>query len=299
MRKLTHRETEETIMRMRSAGGILFGVAAITVFAARAGMAGPCADAARLEFKGCKADCTEERQVAKDACLNRDHDCVEACRAGREDCREATGFDEAIDACNATRDSDVQNCKDTYPPHTVSRDNCIDDAQVKAFQCRDQAREDFRVALRACRKGFRACASACGPADVPVDASQCKRDAKNAYVQCRAECVEDRQVAIDACHNKDHDCVEDCREDREVCRAPIITQRDATITQCNADRDAAIDPPPPQCPTDPGPARDDCVDQAQVIAFECRDQAREDARPGLHQCRVDFRDCVQVCPAPS
>jgi hypothetical protein len=286
---------------------MMFGIMGITILTASVGIAGECTTAARLEFKGCKADCREELQVSKDACLNRDHDCVEACRAGREDCRAATGFDDEIDACNATRDSEIQTCKNLYPKsndntdpsNKGNRDTCIDNAQVKAFQCRDQVREDNRLALRACRKGFQACARACGPPSTPVDAKQCKMDAKAAYNQCRASCVEDRQVAVDACHNKDHDCVENCRSDRQDCRAPVVAQRDSTIDQCNADRDAAINPPPPQCPTDPGPARDQCVDQVQVIAFECRDQAREDARPGLHQCRDDFKGCVTACPAPS
>lgn len=286
-------------MRIRSAVGMMFGIVGVTFLTASVGIAGECTTAARLENKVCKADCREDLQVSKDACLNRDHDCVEACRAGREDCREATGFDDEIDACNNTRDSEVQTCKNLYPPHTPDRDTCIDNAQVKAFQCRDQVREDNRLALRACRKGFRACSRACGPPPTPVDARQCKRDAKATYKQCRADCLEDRQVAVDACHNKDHDCVEDCRDDRQTCRAPVIAQRDSTIDQCNADRDAAIQPPPPQCPPVGDPNRDSCVDQVQVIAFECRDQAREDARPGLHQCRLDFRGCVTACPAPS
>jgi hypothetical protein len=287
---------------------MLFGVAAFTFLAVSVSVAGECINAARLEYRSCKKDCREDYQIAKDACFNRDHACVESCREERAECRDATGFDADIDACNAKLDNDVNGpngCKATYPPQSVSRDKCIDDAQVAAFQCRDQAREEHRPALRECRRAFRACARACGPAEIPVDARQCKLDAKTAFKACNAQCLEDRQLATDACRNKDHDCVEGCRTTREGCRAPILAQLQTDIDKCRADKRAAIDPPPPQCPPEGDPGRDSCVDDAQVIAFECRDQAREDARtgakvpPGLNQCRANFRTCATGCPPPS
>jgi hypothetical protein len=44
--------------------------------------------------------------------------------------------------------------------------------------------------------------------------------------------------------------------------------------------------------------RDQCIDNAQVDAFRCRDQANEDARPGLQACKQQFQACVQICPPP-
>jgi hypothetical protein len=43
---------------------------------------------------------------------------------------------------------------------------------------------------------------------------------------------------------------------------------------------------------------DQCIDQAQVVAFSCRDQCREDVRPALAECRNTFRSCITLCPTP-
>jgi hypothetical protein len=43
---------------------------------------------------------------------------------------------------------------------------------------------------------------------------------------------------------------------------------------------------------------DQCIDKAQVVAFSCRDQCREDARPAFVDCRNSFRSCITACPAP-
>jgi hypothetical protein len=256
--------------------------------------AGPCMDAAISEYLDCQAGCQEDFQVAKDSCLNRDHLCVEACRADREDCRTASGIDADLAVCADGLTAAVANCRAIFPPGD-SRDSCIDDAQVAAFQCRDQAREDNADELDACRATFRTCAGKCGPSVVPVDRGQCRRDAKRNFRECRATCREDFQVAKDACRNRDHACVEQCRDARAACSAPVLAQLESDIAACNATRDAAI----AQCHVihpDPGTALDGCIDQAQVVAFECRDQAREDSKPGLEPCRAGFAACVGVCP---
>ncbi len=68
-----------------------------------------------------------------------------------------------IAACNATRETAIQNCRDLYPNDPVALDQCIDNAQVEAFQCRDTAREARRPDIENCRALFRACAQACPP----------------------------------------------------------------------------------------------------------------------------------------
>ncbi len=171
---------------------------AVLLSAPLAEAANPCIKDAKREYKDCKAGCKEDFQAAKDACLNRDHACVELCRAERSDCREATGFDAAIDACNDQLDIERQACKDAHAAGTPERDLCIDQVQVIAFQCRDAARETAKPLLRECRRTFRACARACPPANPPTpssDVHQCKIDAAAAYLACGAECREDFQVA--------------------------------------------------------------------------------------------------------
>ena len=276
----------------------------------------------------CKAGSKEDYQSAKDACLNRDHICVEACRADRYDCRQATGFDDAIDACNATLAGAKATCRQNNAAGSPGRDMCIDQAQLVAFQCRDSAREAAKPALKDCRKQFKICATGCppAPAGAPADPAQCKLDAKTTYKDAQAACREDFQVQKDVCHNRDHTCVEQCRADRETCRAPVQTQLDSDIAACNAKKcvaganagascTAASECPASICQkpavtncdalygpngSNPDPDNlDTCIDNAQAAAFECRDQANEDAHPGFENCRQTFQTCAQGCPPAS
>ena len=157
----------------------------------RAGDTGQCIKGASGDYKDCKAGCKDDFQTAKDACINRDHDCVDACREVRADCRDATGFDDAIKACNATRDQAIQNCKQAYPNDPASRDTCIDDAQVNGFVCRLGVRKSTKSALNACRKGFKSCVVAC-PAGVGTgeDPKLCRHDATTEYKGCLGDCRE-------------------------------------------------------------------------------------------------------------
>ena len=67
----------------------VLAVAALAVMTATPANAGPrpCLREAKRDAKDCAATCKEDFQTAKDACLNRDHDCVEVCRANRAQCR--------------------------------------------------------------------------------------------------------------------------------------------------------------------------------------------------------------------
>ena len=279
----------------------ILAVAALTVMvvpAANAGGGRACVREAKRDAKDCNATCKEDFQTAKDACLNRDHDCVEVCRAQRSECRLATGFDAAIDACNDLLEQNRQQC-----PTGDGRDACIDQAQVAAFQCRDAAREPATPLLQQCRKDFRSCAQACpAPAagSPPVDPKQCITDAKAALQTCGADCREGFQVAKDDCHNRDHVCVDTCRAARHTCRQPVNDDLNAALAQCAADRQSGVDGckadhpvPPPENAT----AQDLCIDGVQVDAFICRDDAHEAVRPRYVACQDQFRSCVDTnCP---
>src|SRR5262249_51507115 len=253
--------------------------------------------AASSNYKECKGDCKEDFQIAKDACINKNHDCVEACREQRSECIDATGFADLIKACNATLETAIAGCKAQYPPDSVSRDICIDDAQVAAFVCRVGVRKSTKDALNDCRKGnpdlgiqgFRPCVQDCEPGAGPVDdPKQCRADAAQAYVACGKGCLEDFQFAKDTCRNKDHDCVETCREERGTCEQPIRDALDQAVAQCQTDKKAAV----LLC----APDDTQCIMDALVVAFRCRDQARENAKHGLTTCRQGFKDCATACP---
>src|SRR5262245_37124593 len=214
---------------------------------AGAGEVGQCIKAATVDYKECKAGCKEDYQSAKDACINKDHTCVEACREKRLECRDP--FDSAIRACNDQQQSEITNCRSLYGAGTPERDTCIDNAQLAGFQCRDQAREDFKALLTACRKGsaelgiegFRPCVNDCPDGAGPVeDPKQCKLDASVAYKACGAACREDFQIAKDACRNRDHACVEGCRVVRQTCKDPIQATLDAAIAQCQLTKQGAV-----------------------------------------------------------
>jgi hypothetical protein len=278
-----------------------FGLgAAILVAALPARAANPCIGDAKQQFTEQKAQCKEDYQAAKDACLNRDHACMEGCRAGREECVLASGLDESLTACrDALRDAKA-TCRATHVEGTPELDQCIDQAQVTGFLCRRAARTAAKPALKACRVGFRACAQACPPPVDPaevVDKVQCKLDAKGVYLACKAAAREAFQAQKDLCLNRDHACVEVCRADRDTCREPVENQLDADIAACNATRDAGVGNCVLLYPE--GPDRDACITAAQVDAFQCRDAARETAKPGFQRCRDAFQTCALACPPAS
>ena len=129
-----------------------------------------CRDDAREERKLCKMECVETYQVAKDECRNVDHGCAEACRASRRVCLDLPleGLAECKDACQATKTAVIAGCRETYDSETQSTalDECIDDAQVASFVCRDECREAIdRDEVRTCRKAFRACIRTCPKED--------------------------------------------------------------------------------------------------------------------------------------
>src|SRR5262245_54392272 len=59
----------------------LIGIAIGLIGATTARAGNPCIGDAKATFTDCKADCKEAYQAAKDACRNKDHVCMEGCRA--------------------------------------------------------------------------------------------------------------------------------------------------------------------------------------------------------------------------
>jgi len=285
----------KAVLSIRSLASMAALAAVLGVPAARAGDS--CLDEAKQGYKECKDGCTEDFHAAKDACLDRDHVCVEACRADRDDCRAATGVDAAIASCNDTLTAAKQRCRNAHPAGSPELDQCIDQAQLVAFQCRLDAIAQAKPALSECRKGFKLCALACGP-NVPPNpdgVKQCKLAAVTTRIDCKGSCRENAEVATDACVNRDHACVEQCRADRDGCARPVLDQLARDIAACNASRDSDIQ----NCQDlygDGTPERARCIENAQAAAFECRDQARENAWAGLNHCRWNFRTCAQSCP---
>ena len=273
-----------TIRRYGMALGLAVGLALLAGGNARAG--DPCIGDAQEQFTEGKAQCKEAFQVAKDGCWNREHDCVEACRAGRDVCRTLTGIDAALDVCRDTLRDAKAACRLAHPSDPIGLDLCIDGVQVDAFLCRKAAQLAAKLPLALCRATFRACARACPSTGEVIDKAQCLVDAKDGYVGCKHDAREQFQVQKDACLHRDHACVEDCRTQRDTCRQPIEDNLDTAIGACNTVRDDAV----AACNGDAT-----CITAAQVAGFTCRDAARELARPGFVDCRTAFQTCAEAC----
>ena len=123
-----------------------------------------CVHEANQTKKACVATCQDNFQVDKDMCHNVDHDCADACRAGRAVCVGPIhdALSSCLDGCQSTLDAAKADCRANNPQGSPERDACIDAAQVIAFQCRDQCREDVNhAALKQCQKIFHACIVTC------------------------------------------------------------------------------------------------------------------------------------------
>lgn len=122
--------------------------------------------------------------------------------------------------------------------------------------------------------------------------TRCMQDAKEARVECKTSCDDDFVIARDLCRNIDPVCAAGCRMERDACRGAVFGALDRCVdgcrTQLNVDRAA--------CPKR-GRDRDRCLDRAQVRAFVCRDDCREElqVRAGLNDCRDAFRGCMAGC----
>jgi hypothetical protein len=126
---------------------------------------------------------------------------------------------------------------------------------------------------------------------------KCVQDAKDERNLCITKCQEEFRVDKDACRNVDHDCADACRAGFETCVEPFLTILADDKAACQTTLDTAK----VTCRNLYGagtPERDTCIDQAQLVAFACRDLARENVASGLRACRDAFRTCIKACPAP-
>jgi hypothetical protein len=122
----------------------------------------------------------------------------------------------------------------------------------------------------------------------------CLSEAKGALKECIAGCKEDFQTEKDSCRNIDHVCAEGCREAYDTCIEEPLTDLANCKVPCNTTLATAV----VNCRSMYGRGthdRDTCIDQAQVLAFTCKDACREVANPLLKTCRDAFKACIIGC----
>lgn len=143
--------------------------------------------------------------------------------------------------------------------------------------CFQNARGDFQSCMSQCRSDFVAARLTC----------------RNVQPACGQACLAGRQQCLDAAQNiletgqlPDGSTLANCTGGTAQCKAAFATARQACGAPCK--------------PTDA--ACTGCVDNAQIVAFECRDVCRESWRTNptvaamLQSCQTSFRACIKQCP---
>jgi hypothetical protein len=152
--------------------GILAGFVVSTGGIAAAQDTLACIEQAVDAKRACKAECKDDFQTAVFNCKNVNPECGKACLAGRARCLRpyVQVLEDCVDGCKATLQADKDKCATDCGGDQTCLGTCIDDAQVKAFICRDNCREQWRAdediqnGIKNCRAAFRACVRACPPA---------------------------------------------------------------------------------------------------------------------------------------
>jgi len=254
----------------------------------------PCVEAARQAYRECRRDAAGTLVTSRVLCRQRDLTCVQACLEGQASCMQATGFGAALQTCLSDGVAAAQKCLTRFTRQPKKRKQCVDQAQLQTFQCRNQARRSRRQELARCAVTYRRCAQPCGPEEPPAGSRLCLAQALQANEQAVATCNQVANADTSACLAKDAACVQTCRDARTACITPLQNAIDAAIESCEATRRAAV----ATCEdaTPPGPQRDACIQSADSAAFVCRDGVRESQAPGLAQCTTTYIGCVRSCP---
>lgn len=183
--------------RLAVASLALAAVAAVLISGRFAAADSTCIQNAKSNYMDCKAQCKDDFQSAKLTCRNIPPACGLPCLAGRQACFDnvETILDTGLlpsgsvlcsttdaggqtftgtDGCKTVLDEAKAACGAPCPTPTPSTSGgetacqqCVDQAQVANFECRDACRDAFRsnttvVSMKqSCRDGFKACIQAC------------------------------------------------------------------------------------------------------------------------------------------
>jgi hypothetical protein len=254
-----------------------------------------CLEAARGDYVTCRQDAGATFALAKQLCRDRDPACVQACAERQQDCNTATGSGAALEACLAQQQAALASCVDRFAAGTKKRDQCLENARIDGFQCRNRARTGTAPELRHCRAEFDACADGCGPGEPPRGARLCELEARRARSTARTQCNQTANADKSACLKKNAACSEACRDARTACDAPALSAVGSGIAACEADRRAAAASCRAANPVGT-PLLDQCLEDADTDAFVCRNAAKQAQAPALAACVQEYVGCVRACP---
>jgi len=122
----------------------------------------------------------------------------------------------------------------------------------------------------------------------------CIAQARTAKQSCVKDCQTSFQDARIGCLNIDPTCAAACESTEATCTAPFL----AILGPCLDTCDSQLQTAKQACPPLSDPTHADCIDQAQLAAFNCRDTCRDDPQvsPGLQECRQAYYACLKGCP---
>jgi hypothetical protein len=255
----------------------------------------PCLQAARGERRDCAAAANDTYVEALGGCLERNHQCVDACRSSRQDCRDGTELVGELVACEVTVAARKDRCRGRFPIGSRRREICIDRAEAAGSRCRAGARRGVRRALSQCRAAFDACTNACGAGMPPEGVSRCRADAKAALQALLSGCGLTYRVTASGCIAKDVTCVQGCSDARDACTVPVQASRDTALGACRAEEASGLASCGAANPGG-GASFDQCVGAVRAGAFTCRDGALDAVAPGLAACAAEYVGCVRACP---
>jgi len=258
-----------------------------------------CSDPCLVAARAARSDCVSSAKGAFtdefDACLEKDRQCVEACRFQLGDCRDSTGMSAGLVACQAEEKAAKDRCRTRFPPGSHRREICISRAEIAGFQCRRGVFQDFRRALKDCRSAFGQCANACLPGGPVGGVETCQADARATLGADLTSCRTTYVATASGCINRDVTCVQGCGDARDTCSAPTQATFLAASMACTATEKAAAAACAAANPAG-SPALQQCLMTAQANAFECRQTALQAAGPGFAACAQTYVGCVFACP---
>ena len=134
-----------------------------------------------------------------------------------------------------------------------------------------------------------------GTAQAASSKAACIKEARTAKQTCTQSCQTTFEDARLLCLNIDPTCAAACESTEATCTAPFLSTLEPCLSACDAQLQAAKQ----ACPKPSDPTHDDCIDQAQLAAFNCRDACHDDptVSSGLQGCRQAYYKCLKGCPA--
>jgi len=163
--------------------GIVAAVVGVLIVGTGRAQLSTCQQQAKSDYLACKNQCKSDFIDARFACKNINPQCGVACLDGRDACLESVSAilktgqlpggatlancSGGTDACKAALAQAKADCGAPCQASDTACLECVDNAQVQDFECRDACRDSWRVdptvvaMKQTCRTSFKSCLASC------------------------------------------------------------------------------------------------------------------------------------------